>query len=62
MPRRQHRRRISTSPAAYPRSLNVLEPGRTRRHPVPGLALALWAVATGFGATMAAVGFIAWLG
>jgi hypothetical protein len=62
MGRRTTRRKISSNPAVYPRSLSVLEPGRTRRHPVPLVARALWGVATAVGLAMALAGLIAWLG
>lgn len=46
----------------YPRSLHVLEPGRTRRHPMPRLARMLWGVAVGFASAMLVTGLLAWLG
>jgi hypothetical protein len=65
MSRRHIRRKISRHPARagaiYPRTLNVLEPGRTRRHPLPRLARALWGVAIGFALAMVVAGLIAWL-
>jgi|KBSSwiStaDraftv2_1062776.scaffolds.fasta_scaffold2349694_2 hypothetical protein len=53
MSRRLTRRKISPNQQTradliYPRSLHVLEPGRTRRHPMPHLARMLWGVAIGF--------------
>jgi len=65
MSRRSRRRKLSRHPeaagAVYPRTLNVLEPGRTRRHPLPRLARALWGVAIGFALAMTVAGAIAWL-
>lgn len=46
----------------YPRSLHVLKPGRTRRHPLPRLAGMLWGVAIGFAFAMTIAGLLAWLG
>jgi len=65
MSRRSRRRKLSRhaagAEAIYPRTLNVLEPGRTRRHPLPRLARALWGVAIGFALAMTVAGAIAWL-
>ena len=47
---------------ADPRSLQVLEPGRTRRHPMPRVARMLWGVAIGFASAMSVAGLLAWLG
>lgn len=68
MSRRSTRRKISPNPQTradliYPRSLQVLEPGRTRRHPMPRLARMLWGVAIGFASAMSVAGLLlAWLG
>jgi hypothetical protein len=65
MNRRSRRRKISRYPARagviYPRPLNVLEPGRTRRHPLPRLARALWGVAIGFALAFAVAALLVWL-
>jgi hypothetical protein len=45
----------------YPRSLHVLEPGRTRRHGMPRLALGLWGLAIGFASAVSVAGLFAWL-
>jgi len=66
MSRRSIRRKIgqyeqTRADPIYPRSLQVLEPGRTRRHPVPRLAHMLWGVAIGFASAMSVAGLLAWL-
>jgi hypothetical protein len=62
MGRRTTPRKMSPNPAVYPRSQRVLEPGRTRRHRMPGVVHALWGVATGSALAMAVAGVIAWVG
>ena len=67
MSRRSPRRKIGPSEQTradlvYPRSLQVLEPGRTRRHPMPRVARMLWGVAIGFASAMSVAGLVAWLG
>ena len=67
MSRRSTRRKISPNQQTradliYPRSLHVLEPGRTRRHGMPRLAVMLWGLAIGFAAAMSVAGLLAWLG
>ena len=67
MSRRSSRRKLGPSEQTradlvYPRSLQVLEPGRTRRHPMPRVARMLWGVAIGFASAMSVAGLLAWLG
>lgn len=64
MSRRSTRRKTSPNQQAradliYPRSLNVLEPGRTRRHAIPRLALMLWGLAIGLASAMSVAGLLA---